>query len=62
MDTGKGKLVEFNDAIELQKLQKKHPNHGGWFTVGEELEIRGSQFRIKSVKPTEIRLKLLKRK
>jgi len=37
----------------------KHPQHGGWFRVGEVIEINGSFFRVKSVKPTELRLKLL---
>ena len=59
MDTGEGKFVPALDDIELQKLMKKHPNHGGWFTVGEHITIKGSNFRVKSVKPTELRLKLL---
>ena len=59
MDTGEGKLVEAKTQMEAVALEKQYPNRGGWFTVGELLTIRGSKFRIKSVKPTEIRLKLL---
>jgi len=68
MDTGEGKfeIAKAHTAQELQSMMKafeeKYPNHGGWFRVGEEVELRGSLFRVKSVKPTEIRLKLLKRK
>jgi uncharacterized Zn finger protein len=66
MDTGKGEFVmlEANAANrkELQKaLEEQYPQHGGWFHVGEILEIHGSFFRVKSVKPHEIRLKLLSR-
>ena len=65
MDTGKGTFeqVKATNPEELntmmKALEEKHPNHGGWFREGEEIEIKGSWFRVKSVKPTEIRLKLL---
>jgi hypothetical protein len=61
MDTGEGKLEQF-DIKDLETMKEKYPRHGGWFRVDEEIEIRGSLFRIKAVKPTELRLKLLKRK
>lgn len=32
-----------------------------WFRVGEEIYVNGHLFRVKAVKPTEVRLKLLKR-
>lgn len=66
MDTGKGKLVdvEMPDSMEKQLLvkqamERKYPEHGGWFRVGEVVYLRGSKFRIKAVKPTQIILKLL---
>ena len=59
MDTGKGKLVEFETEGELRDLQQKYPNHGGTFHVDEVVTLKGSKFRVKSVKPREIRLKLL---
>lgn len=62
MDDGKGNFVPFENAEQLHILQKENPLHGGWFRVGEEVELKGSRFRIKAVKPTELRLKLLKRK
>ena len=61
MDDGKGNLVPFETAEELAKLQRDNPLHGGWFRVGEVVELKGSRFRIKAVKPTELRLKLLGR-
>ena len=67
MDSGKGKFY-YNEettpeAIEIKKAQMEaaNPNHGGWFREGEIIEIRGSRFRISSVKPHQLRLKLLKR-
>lgn len=67
MDTGKGTFEQVNAANEeqlkemMKALEGKHPNHGGWFREGEIIEIRGSTFRIQAVKPTGLRLKLLKR-
>jgi len=67
MDTGDGlfKMIEAENQQRLAELkaqlEAQHPNHGGWFTVGEIIEIRGSKFQVKSVKPTELRLKLLPR-
>lgn len=69
MDTGDGKFKIFqeSEALEEQRaatiarMERDHPNHGGWFRVGDIVEIRGSQFRIKSIKPNELRLKLLPR-
>lgn len=67
MDTGKGTFEMLQaKAAELESAKKAmeeaHPHHGGWFQVGEVIEIRGSRFRVKSIKPDEIRLKLLPRK
>jgi uncharacterized Zn finger protein len=68
MDTGKGKFEIVNAKIEdelkeaMQRMEAKYPQHGGWFHVGEVVELRGSRFRVKAVKPTELRLKLLRRK
>jgi len=59
MDTGKGTFETLLSKQRMEELEQKYPDHGGWFHVGETIEIRGSFFRIKSVKPTELRLKLL---
>ena len=59
MDTGEGKFEEAKTHTEALALENKYPGHGGWFTVGEEIIVRGSRFRVKSVKPGELRLKLL---
>ncbi len=68
MDTGNGNFVELikeensgSTATEQKKLEKQYPNHGGWFHVGQIVDVEGSLFRIKSIKPTELRLILLKR-
>lgn len=63
MDTGQGKFEMSDGSEEARKiLEGKHPNHGGWFRVDEIVELKGSRFRVKAVKPTELRLKLLPRK
>lgn len=70
MDTGEGRFKSFmldsEETNDLQKrmseMHKEFPKHGGTFTVGEEIEIKGSLFKVKSIKPTGLRLKLLKRK
>jgi len=68
MDSGQGKFEQVNakNEVELKQkmleLESKFPEHGGWFQEGEVIEIRGSKFRVKSVKPHSLRLKLLQRK
>lgn len=67
MDTGQGRFeqVQANNEEQLAQMKKlleeKHPGHGGWFHEGEVVELKGSRFRVKRIKPTEITLKLLKR-
>jgi uncharacterized Zn finger protein len=62
MDSGEGKFVPLPDLQPetLEKARKKYPKSKGIFTVGEELEIRGSRFRVKDISPFGIKLKLLK--
>lgn len=70
MDTGNGNFEKVNQApddtlekinAKMKALEAAHPNHGAWFREGEVVEIKGSLFRVKRIKPTEITLKLLKR-
>ena len=62
MDNGKGKFVPINDLdTAVNQLQKQYPKHGGIFSIGEIIELKGSKFKVKSIKPTTIRLKLLKK-
>lgn len=74
MDTGKGLFEqvqatgkevgeEMEKALKLKMdaLEALYPEHGGWFKEGEEVTLKGSRFRVKRIKPTEIVLKLLKR-
>jgi uncharacterized Zn finger protein len=61
MDTGNGNFMRAESMQELEKATEKLPDHGGIFTVGEKVELKGSLFRVKSIKPNELRLKLLKR-
>jgi nitroimidazol reductase NimA-like FMN-containing flavoprotein (pyridoxamine 5'-phosphate oxidase superfamily) len=67
MDTGQGRFeqVDANNEEQLEQmkklLQEQYPQHGGWFREGEVVELKGSRFRVKRIKPTEITLKLLKR-
>ena len=67
MDTGKGffEQVDASNEKQFEEMKKllegKHPQHGGWFREGEIVELKGSRFRVKRIKPTEITLKLLNR-
>ena len=59
MDSGKGRFEPFDKPLEEAALKERFPLHGGTFRVGEQVELKGSKFRVKSIKPTELRLKLL---
>ena len=61
MDNGEGrfKMLEDLDIKTLKNARLEFPNHGGIFTVGEIVILKGSRFRVKSIKPTELRLKLM---
>lgn len=66
MDTGEGRFEQFEDSPSLEmfekqveELREKYPKSKGVFTVGEELEIKGSRFKVKDISPFGIKLKLL---
>ena len=61
MDTGEGRfeMISGNGILQKRKLEERFPKHGGWFRVGEIIEVRGSRFRVKAVKPNQLILKLL---
>ena len=61
MDTGEGRFVELKDLVgDLEEKRKKYPKSRGVFTIGEEIEIKGSMFQVKDISPFGIKLKLLK--
>ena len=60
MDTGEGRFQELKSLSELEEMRNKYPKSKGVFTVGEEIEIKGSRFRVKQISPFGIKLKLLK--
>ena len=68
MDTGQGTFVRaeaVNEQVLKEKmklLEEAFPQHGGWFREGEIVQLNGSTFRVKRIKPTEITLKLVRRK
>ena len=57
MDTGEGSFRMIQEA-EAKLLEEENYSLG-IFKVGEELTIKGSRFRVKSIKLKELRLKLL---
>jgi len=59
MDTGKGHFAPFATEAELRDLEKTYSLHGGVFRKGEIVELKGSRFKIKTISPKELRLKLL---
>jgi len=60
MDTGEGRFERMRDCREELPMRLKYPKSKGVFEVGEEIEIRGSRFRVKDISPFGIKLKLLK--
>ena len=60
MDTDEGRFAMLKTLEEEKALQEKYPKHGGTFSIGEVVELKGSKFRVASIKPNTIRLKLLK--
>lgn len=59
MDSGQGRFIEAENEERLALLKEDFPLHGGVFTKGEIVELKGSRFRIKTISPKELRLKLL---
>ena len=59
MDDGRGSFIPIPEEIYQEKIDELD---SGVFKVGEIVELRGSRFRVKAIKPTELRLKLLPRK
>lgn len=60
MDTGRGYMEEISDDF-YHKKEKESPLNSGVFKVGEQIEIKGSIFKIQSIKPKKLVLKLLKK-
>jgi hypothetical protein len=62
MDTGEGRMqpLESIDPEYTEKMRKMYPKSKGIFSIGEELEIKGSKFIVKSISPFGIKLKLVK--
>ena len=61
MDTGEGRFEMMQSLEEAIEKKEEYPNHGGIFREGEILEIKGSRFKVQSINPKGMRLKLLKR-
>ena len=59
MDTGEGEFKELTTKEAVEFIQQ---GTTGIFKVGELVVLKESIFRIKSIKPKELRLKLLPKK
>ena len=59
MDTGRGYFEEIPEDI-YEKADKKWPMDSGVFKVGEQLELKGSLFKVHAIRPKKLILKLLK--
>ena len=57
MDDRHGNFRPLSDKEAMQ--EEGGPNIGRIFRVGEVVKIKDSTFRVKSIKPQELRLKLL---
>jgi len=64
MDTGNGRFVKVDKPsgeMYMNDLRGKFPNHGGTFQEGEEVEIKGSMFRISKIIRNGLKLELIPR-
>jgi hypothetical protein len=59
MDTGTGRFVMAKTPDLLDKLRDEYLNAKGVFQVGEELEIRGSRFKVIGLSARRMKLRLL---
>jgi uncharacterized Zn finger protein len=59
MYQNEGYLKPIDDREELKKLMEDSMNVPRVFQVGQILEVNGGWFRVKSVKPKELRLKAI---
>jgi len=59
MDTGEGRFEIVENSEQLEEMRQRYPQAKGIFTLGEEIEIRGSLFKVKDISPFGIKLKLL---
>ena len=57
MDTGTGNFAMLSES-KAQELAKKDVK---FFTVGEEVELKGSKFIVHQIKPKKLVLKLVAR-
>ena len=57
MDRGNGKFEMISDLKAQELIENDYPL--GIFKVGETVMLKGSRFRVKSIKLKELRLKLL---
>jgi len=60
MDTRQGHL-KMLDKLEVKTLFSEDPDRRDIFTVGEEITVRDSRFRIVKITPKKITLRILSR-
>ena len=60
MDTGEGRL-EMLEELRLDALMEENPHRIDIFSVGEEVTIRDSRFRITKITTKKITLRVLPR-
>ena len=60
MDSGEGRFIQAKSIGDLEKIREDYPKSKGIFEVGEEIEIRGSLFKVRKITPFYMQLKLLR--
>lgn len=64
MDTGEGRFKELEQDTYDEYLSgtlEKPERAGGIFSVGEEIEMRGSRFKVRKITRKDLILRLLER-
>jgi uncharacterized Zn finger protein len=66
MDTGEGRFEQFDSEAELRdkldELRRQFPRMNEQaFSIGQEVEINGSKFRVSKITPKKMTLRILPR-
>jgi len=59
MDSGQGYFVTADNQKKLKNLINDYPDHGGIFSIGQIVEIKGSHFKVSKITPKKLILRLL---
>lgn len=60
MDTGEGKFVKIDEKEPTKEQKEQFPSYGGVFSIGEQVIIKKSLFKVVKITRKKLTLRLLK--